>query len=132
MMKKSVLWSMLRCMNIFEIFKLKKIQLSPDHPITDELLRYACRAEKADFLADLIKQGFNPAEQHDRGSSLIRACIQSLPWSFDRFWLDRVRDKDIDSSRSREAIKRIHLLAQMALNGCQAIVMKSTMPVGHF
>ncbi len=94
----------------FEIFKLKKIQVSPDHPIARELLRYACRAEKADFLVDLIKQGFDPAGQNDRGSSMIRACIQSMPWSFDRIWLGQ--QKGIDSFRSREAIKMIHLLAQ--------------------
>ena len=100
----------------FEIFKLKQIKITPEHPIAQELLRNACRAENADFLIDLIKQGFNPAEQQDRGSSLIQTCIRNLTWSWDRFWLDRGRDRDIDSSRSRETIKMIHILAQ---RGCK-------------
>ena len=100
----------------FEIFKLKQIKIAPEHPIAQELLRNACRAENADFLIDLIKKGFNPAGQQDRGSSLIQTCIRCLTWSWDRFWLDRGRDRDIDSSRSRETIKMIHILAQ---HGCK-------------
>jgi hypothetical protein len=97
----------------FDIFKLKKIKISPDHPIASDLLENACRADKADFLVELLDQGFNPAEQKDRGSSLIQACIRCLDWSFDYDWFTRVRKiKDIDSSRSRETLKMIHILAK--------------------
>jgi hypothetical protein len=96
----------------FEIFKLKQIRITPEHPIAQELLRNACRAENADFLIDLIKQGFKPAQQQDRGSSLIRTCIRCMTWSWDRSWLDRDRNRDIDSSHSRETIKMIYILAQ--------------------
>jgi hypothetical protein len=66
-----------------------------------------------DFLVELLDQGFTPAEQKDRGSSLIQACIRCLDWSFDYDWFTRVRKiKDIDSSRSRETLKMIHILAK--------------------
>ena len=96
----------------FDIFKLKKVQIAPDHPIANELLRNACRSEKADFLIELIKQGFNPADQKDHGSSLIQTCLQYLQWSFDYDWFGRDKNKDIDSSRSRETLKMIHILAK--------------------
>jgi hypothetical protein len=96
----------------FGIFKLKKVQITPDHPIANELLKNACRAEKADFLLDLLKQGFNPAGQKHHGSSLIQTCIQCLQWSFGSFWSDRDNNKDIDSFRSRETLKMIHILAK--------------------
>ena len=96
----------------FDIFKLKKIRIAPDHPIANELLRNACRADKADFLLELLKQGFNPVDQKDHGSSLIQTCIQYLQWSFDYDWFNRDRKKDIDTSRSRETLKMIHILAK--------------------
>jgi len=97
----------------FDIFKLKNIRISPDHPIAGDLLENACRADKADFLVELLDQGVNPAEQKDRGSSLIQTCIRCLDWSFDYDWFTRERKtKDIDTSRSRETLKMIHILAK--------------------
>ena len=97
----------------FDVFKLKKIKISPDHPIAGDLLQNACRANKSDFLVELIDQGFNPADQKDHGSSLIQTCIRRLDWSFDYDWFTRERKtKDIDSSRSRESLKMIHILAK--------------------
>jgi ankyrin repeat protein len=97
----------------FDIFKLKNIRISSDHPIASDLLENACRADKADFLVELLDQGFNPAEQKDRGSSLIQTCIRCLDWSFDYDWFTRERKtKDIDTSRSRETLKMIHILAK--------------------
>ncbi|MGB3398983.1 MAG: ankyrin repeat domain-containing protein [Candidatus Deferrimicrobiaceae bacterium] len=96
----------------FNIFKLKKIRITPDHPVANDLLQNACRANKADFLVELLDQGFNPADQEDHGSSLIQTCIQYLQWSFDYDWFTRERSKDIDSSRSRETLKMIHILAK--------------------
>jgi hypothetical protein len=96
----------------FDVFKLKKVRVGPDHPIANELLRSACRAEKADFLIELLKKGFKPADQTDHGSSLIRTCIQYLQFGFGRNWFDRDSNKNIDSSGSRETIKMIHILAK--------------------
>lgn len=96
----------------FEIFKLKAIRIAPDQPIAGDLLRYACHAKESDFLMDLLKKGFNPIDQKDCGSSLIQTCLRQLPWSFDFSRLEWGRDKDIDTARSRETIKMIHILAK--------------------
>ena len=94
----------------FEIFKLKQIRLDPNHPIAGKLMRWACRADKADFLNELIKIGFNPANLEDSDSSLIQTCIVGMDWTFD-FYSPRQK-KDIDNSESREKIKMIHILAK--------------------
>jgi len=84
----------------------------PDYPIAAELLRNACWAKDAGFLVELVEKGFNPADQKDRGSSLIQQCIQCLPWGSDYGWFSRGRETDIDSSRSRETLKMIHIPAK--------------------
>lgn len=93
----------------FDIFKLKSIRLDP-HEFAHELLRNACYAEKADFLTELLKKGFNPNDQVNGGSSLIASLLGYMTWSFD---LDHRNPKrDLDTSRSREKLKMIHLLAR--------------------
>ncbi|MBU0991524.1 MAG: hypothetical protein KJ737_03430 [Proteobacteria bacterium] len=97
----------------FDVFKLKKIKICPDLPIAGDLLQNACRADKADFLVELLEKGFKPADQKDHGSSLIQTCIQYLQWSFDYDWFSHERNnRDIDSGRSRETLKMIHILAK--------------------
>lgn len=94
----------------FDIFKLKSIRLDPSHAFAHELLRKACFADKADFLNELLKKGFNPNNQKNGGSSLISSLLGDMTWSFD---LDhRTPKKDLDTSRSREKLKMIHLLAR--------------------
>ena len=94
----------------FDIFKLKNIRLDPSDKFAHELLRNACYAEKADFLNELLKKRFNPNDQVNGGSSLIASLLGYMTWSFD---LDHRNPKrDLDTSRSREKLKMIHLLAR--------------------
>ena len=94
----------------FDIFKLKQVRLDPNHSISEELMRWACRADTADFLKELIKKGFKPDGYENSGSSLIQACISYMGWTFD-FYSSRQR-KDIDNSESRKKIKMIYLWAE--------------------
>ncbi len=96
----------------FDVFKLGKIKVEPDHPIAIELLRSACMSKKADFLIDLLAQGFKPQELKDQGSFLINACLQNFWWASGFDWNNRERTKNIDSNRSRETIRMIHILAR--------------------
>lgn len=73
-------------------------------------MRWACRSDTADFLKELIKNGFKPDGYENSGSSLIQACISNMGWTFD-FYSSRQR-KDTDNSESREKIKMIYLLAE--------------------
>jgi hypothetical protein len=95
----------------FDIFKLKKIRISTDHPIASTLLQSACWADEADFLVELLDQGFKTVDQKDHGSSLIQTCIQGLQHSFGYDWFTRER-KGIDSTLSREKLKMIHILSK--------------------
>ena len=98
--------------NHFDIFKLKKIKITPDIPIANELLQNSCYAKKADLMIELLEKGINPACQENHGSSLIQNCIQHLQYSFDYYCLTQDNNNDLDSSSSRETLKMIHLLAQ--------------------
>jgi len=101
----------------FEIFKIKRIQLDPKHPRAKELLHMACHGGKADLLRELLARGFNPQEFENEGSPLIQTLLNDLPWSFDYSFYDfyssgRRKWKDIDTSKSRDKIKMIHLLVR--------------------
>ena len=94
----------------FDVFKLKNIRLDPTLKDAHELLRNACFAEKADFLKELLDKGFNPNDQENGGSSLISSLLGYMTWSFD---LDSRKPKrNLDTTRSREKLKMIHLLAR--------------------
>lgn len=101
----------------FEIFKFKRIQLDPKQPRAKELLQEACHGGKADLLRVLLAKGFNPQEFEDEGSPLIQSLLNNLCWSFsydsyDFYSYRRRPRKDIDTSKSREKIKMIHLLVR--------------------
>ncbi len=93
-----------------DIFKLKQIQLDPKHPIANDLLQYACWPGKADILKLLIEKGFSPKYCPNSGTSLIQSCLRNMSWSVDFFY--RNKKRDLDSTRSREKIKMIHMLVK--------------------
>ena len=80
----------------FEIFKLKQIRLDPNNAIAGELMRWACRADTADFLNELIKNGFKPQNLEDSGSFLIQTCVVGMDWTFDLY--SSRQKKEIDNS----------------------------------
>lgn len=94
-----------------EVFKLKKIRLDPGHPHAGDLLRNACYGKNVDLLKMLLDNGFSPRELADRGSSLIQSLIHSMSWDFNPFSYAR-HEKDIDSYKSRDVIKMMHMLVR--------------------
>lgn len=94
----------------FEVLKLKNIRLIPDHPIAENLMRFTCQAGNADFLTELISQGFDPTRHKDRGSSLIMTSICCLQWSFEWAWLDRHKLLSDTATRPRDNLKTIQIL----------------------
>lgn len=97
-----------------DIFRLKAIHLDPNRPDARSLVENACYAEKSDVLRHLLEKGFNPRGWGDKGSSLINSllCRMSFDWDFNPFSGGKKKEKDIDTSRSREEIKMIHMLAR--------------------
>ena len=97
--------------NHFEIFRLKPIRESFTPSRAQDLLSWACEADKADLLKELLSKGFRPTVLPDSGASLIQTLLGRLSawggsWPFER------PSKDVDTSASRERIKMIHLLAR--------------------
>jgi len=95
----------------FDVFKLKKIRLDPKQSTAEDLLRNACYGRKPELLKMLLDNGFSPRELQDRGSSLIQSLIYSMSWDFNPYSYTR-QEKDIDSHKSREVIKMMHMLVR--------------------
>lgn len=95
----------------YDIFKLKSIKLDPKQPHASDLFQNACCGDKSDLLRLLLDKGFSPMDLEDRGSSMIQSLLSGMSWYFDPYSFTR-REKDIDTSRSREKIKMIHMLAR--------------------
>ena len=101
----------------FEIFNLKKIHLDPMNPMLKGLLLEACYADKSDFLEKLLQKGFDLVEYENSGTPLIQTLLRRMsiyfsvkPWNMWRTRRNTMRNLDTD--RSRENIKMIHLLAK--------------------
>jgi ankyrin repeat protein len=97
--------------NHLEIFKLKPIRESFTPSRAQDLLSWACEADKADLLKELLSKGFRPGAFPDDGSSLIQTLLIRLS-IWDGSWLFERPSQDVDTSASRERIKMIHLLAR--------------------
>ena len=95
-----------------EIFKMKQIKLDTSRTDTRRLLRNVCWKGGADLLKELLDKGFNPVDQDDGGSSLIQHLLQGMGWALDIDIFSDRKKKDIDTDRTREKIKMIHLLAR--------------------
>ena len=101
----------------FDVFRLKKIRLDPTNAELKGLLLEACRADKSDFLEQLLKRGFNPLEYENSGTLLIQTLLTSMDWYIDFDLWDprrtgRNTKRDLDTDGSREKIKMIHILAK--------------------
>ncbi len=97
-----------------EIFKMKAIRLDPKHPDAPRLLKYATYAESAEVLSHLLGKGFDPQLCEGKGSSLIYSILSgmSYDWDWNPFSGGKRKDKDLDTQRTREKIKMVHLLAR--------------------
>jgi ankyrin repeat protein len=101
----------------FDVFNLKQIRLDPMKPKLKDLLLGACHAKKSDFLQKLLEKGFNPGEYENGGTALIQTLLTGMSWYFDfNSWdigrIDRNKNRNLDTDRSRENIKMIHMLAK--------------------
>lgn len=95
-----------------DIFKLKQIKLEPKSPDTRQLMAEACRSGNSDMLRELLQKGYNPVDQEDGGSSLIKSIIQGMGYALDFDIYREIRKKDIDTSETREKIRMVHILAE--------------------
>jgi hypothetical protein len=93
-----------------EIFEMRRVHLDPNHPGAFALMTAASYGERADLLAKLLSLGFPVSDDHNGGSSLFHLLLQGISFQFDPYSPDRPRN--IDSPRSREKLKMVHLIAR--------------------
>ncbi len=97
----------------FEIFETKQIRANPTHPYLCRTLRYMCSGRGVEMMKQLLENGLDPNDQDNGGCSAIQGCLNGMSWSFriDPWGLERDR-KNIDTERSRDGMKAIHLLVK--------------------
>jgi hypothetical protein len=97
----------------FDIFKLKQVKLDPSHPRIRDVLKYADRGEGIELLKQLLEKGLNPNDQENGGCSTIQSLLCGLEVDFSSHsWHQRNGRDKIDSTRARDKIKALHLLAK--------------------
>jgi ankyrin repeat protein len=96
----------------FKIFKLKSIHLDPKSPAAHDLLRHACYSDSADILIELLKMDFDPRELPDKGTSSIESLLNMMTWDYSNYFTRKRNESNIDSYRSRDKMKMLHLLVR--------------------
>ena len=99
--------------NHFDVFGMKQIRLDAQHPVAHEVMRYIDDEKGTAVLQRLLAKGMNPNDQENGGCSAIQSLLTRLDWDFSYLRWGGARPKrDIDTERSREQMKLIHLLAK--------------------
>ena len=96
----------------FDLFKLKFIKLKASHPSAGDIMHSACLNKKSDLLNMLLDHGFNPRKLGDKGSSLIQTLLSVMSWGLPSFPGFTFQKENIDSDKSREKIKMLHILVR--------------------
>jgi hypothetical protein len=96
--------------NHYDVFSLKQIKLDPAQPAFREAMRYMCKEGGFEILIKLFERGLDPNDQPNGGCSAIDSCLQRMGWHFSIY--GSLRDRQLDTSESRETMKAIHLLAK--------------------
>ena len=99
--------------NHFEVFEMRQIRLDAQHPVAREVMRFIDDERGSPVLQRLLAKGMNPNDQENGGCSAIQTLLTRLDWDFSYLrWGGDRPNRGIDSERSREQIKLIHLLAK--------------------
>ncbi len=117
-------WSALQFAAIyerFEVFKLRGVQLKPDHPVMRDVLTAAVGRDDGLPLAEkLLKLGVTPNDPATGGCAGIQSYLDrlSFEFNFNAYGAFERADRNIDSSKARQKIKAIHLLAKAGGQWC--------------
>jgi hypothetical protein len=96
----------------FEVFRIKKIRLDPNHPVTREVMRYTDSEKGIEVLRDLLEKGMNPNDEETGGCSAIRSLLSRMAFDISIGRRDYFLSREQDCCECREKIKLIHLLAK--------------------
>jgi hypothetical protein len=93
-----------------EIFEMRRVRLDPEHPQAFAILTAASYSEKADLFTKLLALGFPVSDGQNGGSSLFRLLLLGISFQFSLY--SPLQQKNIDTPRSREKLKMVHLIAK--------------------
>ena len=96
----------------FEVFRIKKIRLDPNHPVTREVMRYTDSEKGIEVLRDLLEKGMNPNDEETGGCSAIRSLLSRMAFDISIGRRDYFLSREQDCCECREKIKLIHLLTK--------------------
>lgn len=96
----------------YDVFKLKKIRLDPNHPAMRHVLLYAEGEEGFEIVQELIKNGLNPNDQENGGCSILKHLFFSLDWALRLHSWETRSDGKVDGEYNREKLKAIHLFVR--------------------
>jgi hypothetical protein len=96
----------------FEVFRIKKIRLDPEHPVAREVMRYIDSEKGIAVLRDLLEKGMNPNDEETGGCSAIRSLLNRMAFDISIGRRDYFLSREQDCCECREKIKLIHLLAK--------------------
>jgi hypothetical protein len=102
----------------YELFELKAVKACLISPAAAEILDYLIGPDATSVLASLLERGLNPNNNQRGGCTAIQLCLVRFHryGSDSRFTLDyhfeQKSKSRLDSTRSREFMKMIYLLAE--------------------
>ena len=101
----------------YDLFGNKGMKAYLGRPEVASILSYFSGEESTPHLAEILRRGLNPNDQENGGCSAIQRSLERFCWyGHSRFRFDFLHreqpDRGLDSDRSREFMKQIHLLAQ--------------------
>lgn len=105
----------------YEVFNLKGVRIQPDHPAIQHVLSSAVGHEEGLPLVErLLKLGVKPNDQENGGSSAIQSNLTYMSWAFHHSLTGDFEKlgRDIDTERSRQTLKAIHILVRAGARWC--------------
>jgi len=99
----------------FEILELKAIRATEGQLASGRVLSYLTKGEGIEVLKRLLRKGVNPNDQANGGCSAIQSCLNQMSWArhFSSYsWGRDTNGRNLDTSKSRDLLKAIHLLAR--------------------
>jgi hypothetical protein len=101
----------------YDVFALKPIRSKLPGPHAAEFLRYLTEGKGLEVLKSMLEKGLNPNDQEGGGCSAIGYCLERMSWDWTSRtylapWEQRASKRTVDTHRTREHLKAIHLLAK--------------------
>lgn len=94
-----------------DIFGIRQLRLDPKHPGLKSTIYSLSDTEGFPILKRFLESGMNPNDEESGKCSTINSLLHTMDWTHSLSFWDQPRDGGkLDTERSRQAMKAIHLL----------------------